>query len=240
MKPSDIEVRAPFSTLFPIDRETLEAIAADMRTNGYDAAQPIVLWRNSVVDGHTRLEAAMLAGVPDVPVVEREFADEDEALQYAIHTQRDRRNLTDADIVRLVGELDKRRTRAAGQTRDENGRLQPKAPSEAIGKSAVATAEIIGTSRQKVEKARAVLDKATPEVKAAVMAGERSINSAYQETRKDAKEKKEPVVKHKIGPPCDGMQFARLAIMDLEKIRSDDTERRQAFATVKEWINEHK
>lgn len=40
-----------------------------------------------------------------------------------------------------------------------------------------------------------------------------------------------------LGPPCNGMQFARMAIMDLEQIRSDDEERAQAFAFVKEWID---
>lgn len=39
-----------------------------------------------------------------------------------------------------------------------------------------------------------------------------------------------------LGPPCDGMQFARLAIMDLEQIRGDDAEREEAFAYVKQWI----
>ena len=43
----------------------------------------------------------------------------------------------------------------------------------------------------------------------------------------------------KVGPPCDGMQFARLAIMDLEQIRSDDIERHQAFEFIKGWIKEN-
>ena len=43
----------------------------------------------------------------------------------------------------------------------------------------------------------------------------------------------------KLGPPCNGMQFARMAIMDLEQIRDDDLEREQAITFVKEWINDH-
>jgi len=39
---------------------------------------------------------------------------------------------------------------------------------------------------------------------------------------------------------CDGMQFANMAIRNMEQINSDDTERDNAFATVKEWINENK
>jgi len=42
-----------------------------------------------------------------------------------------------------------------------------------------------------------------------------------------------------LGPPREGLRFARSAIMDLEQIRSDDIERAEAFATVKDWIDEH-
>ena len=44
----------------------------------------------------------------------------------------------------------------------------------------------------------------------------------------------------KLAPPSNGLQFARMAIMDLEQIRTDDTERREAFALVEKWINERK
>lgn len=48
----------------------------------------------------------------------------------------------------------------------------------------------------------------------------------------------EPVIERpKLGPPCDGMQFARLAIMDLEQIRDDDEQRNDAYSFVKEWID---
>lgn len=42
-----------------------------------------------------------------------------------------------------------------------------------------------------------------------------------------------------LGPPRDGMGFARLAIMDLEQIRPDDAERDAAFESVLAWISEH-
>lgn len=40
-------------------------------------------------------------------------------------------------------------------------------------------------------------------------------------------------------PPCMGLQFARLAIMDLEKIEKNDTERDEAFNMVRSWIDEN-
>lgn len=55
----------------------------------------------------------------------------------------------------------------------------------------------------------------------------------------EAEPESESVVPRKAGPPEFGMQFARIAIMKLQQIRKDDLERAKAFATVREWINEH-
>lgn len=45
-----------------------------------------------------------------------------------------------------------------------------------------------------------------------------------------------PEPARKLGPPRVGMQFARMALMDLEQIRPDDAEREQAFAQVLDWM----
>ena len=43
----------------------------------------------------------------------------------------------------------------------------------------------------------------------------------------------------KPGPSRLGMQYAHMAIMDLEQIRDDDLEREQAFAHIRGWLDEH-
>ena len=252
MNPTDLITQEPFKSLFPIKDQTLGAIAATMMQSGYDPAYPIIVWKhkNIVVDGHTRLLAAIAAGIEDVPVVEHDFPSEDVAVRYAIDCQRNRRNITDADIIRLVQELDKRRQ--AGRPKADDEKLaQPCANS----KSATDTAEAIGISTRKVEQARSVIDKATPEVKAAVEAGDMTINAASKTVNSKASTSTpspsvedgagtvpaEPATQalRKIGPPCDGMQFARMAIMDLEQIKTNDTERKKAFSKVKDWIFEN-
>ena len=40
----------------------------------------------------------------------------------------------------------------------------------------------------------------------------------------------------KLGPPRNGVQFARMAIMDLEKITDEDVEREEAFQMVTDWL----
>ena len=155
MNPNRIKTGEPFESLFPVDAHTLDAIAKDMELHGYDDAHPIVLWdeKGVVVDGHTRLQAAIAAGIDDVPVVFRAFWDEDTAVEYAIHCQRDRRNLSDADILRWIAEVDKRKTaqeRAAMGTPAREGNTLPSSEGKVNRQertSAQHTADIVGTSR---------------------------------------------------------------------------------------------
>lgn len=42
-----------------------------------------------------------------------------------------------------------------------------------------------------------------------------------------------------LGPPCNGLDFARMALMDLEQIRDDDAQRDAAFEFVLAWISDH-
>lgn len=240
MNPKKIKTGEPFESLFPVDAHTLDAIAKDMELHGYDDAHPIVLWdeKGVVVDGHTRLQAAIAAGIDDVPVVLSAFFDEDTAVEYAIHCQRDRRNLSDADMLRWIAEVDKRKTaqeRAAMAGRPKAG--ENLASSEAKfnrqeRKSAQQTADIVGTSRAKVEKARTVLDKATDEVKQAVEKGEMSINQAYNETVKRSK----PL---KIGPPSNGLTFCGFAISQMERIQENDVERSAAWDKMRNWLDKN-
>lgn len=50
----------------------------------------------------------------------------------------------------------------------------------------------------------------------------------------------EPIRCPTLGPPANGMQFARMALMDLEQIRDDDVERDAAFGCVLEWIRKRR
>ena len=175
--PNELICRAPFSTLFPPQPKIVETIAASMREHGYDQAFPVVVWVGVVVDGNCRVAAAKQANV-DVYYVDHQFPDEAAALAFAIACQLKRRNLTDADIVRCVAELDK--LKQAGRPSAE--KLAQGCAKSRPGKSAATTAAMLGISVRKVEQVRTVRDHAAPEVKAAVQDGAKSINSACRET----------------------------------------------------------
>ncbi len=181
-----IHTASPFKDLFPIRETVLNEIAEDMKVNGFDTALPIVIWgghKVTIVDGHTRYAAAVKIGLGKVPVKIRDFASEDDALNYAIKSQRNRRNLSDAELVNCVRELDRKKNA---------GRYQKLAPSEAdLGKSAFSTAKKLGISRTKVEKIRSINKHGTKETKDAIASGKMTINKAYNQTMKERKAENE-------------------------------------------------
>jgi hypothetical protein len=73
-----------------------------MEKNGFDNFKPIDVWQGIVIDGNSRFKAAIMAGIKEVAVYEHNFRNQEEALEYAIHNQRDRRNITDAEIYKHV------------------------------------------------------------------------------------------------------------------------------------------
>jgi hypothetical protein len=180
-----IKYRAPFRDLFPVDKKKVEAIAEHMKVNGYDKSQPVTLWDASsgrrgrhelvMIDGHTRLQAAGLSRIGTVYAVVVKFKDEAEALAYAVHNQRDRRNLTDGALLKCIAAMDKRKQQGA--------RTDLASPDAKSGKSSEETAAIVGTSSRKVEKARTVLAKADEQAKQEVLTGIKTINAAYNQIK---------------------------------------------------------
>jgi hypothetical protein len=200
-----------FSSLFAARPATVKGIEDDMRKYGFDAAHPVVIREEdgTLIDGHCRVHAAQQAGIAEVPAVFRHFADEDEALDYAIQTQRDRRNLTDADILCLVEQLDKRRARG-GDRRSRQAKTN--VPTGATERSSEDTAARIGVSSRTVERARQVIDSGKDAVIAAVRSGDKTIHKAATEVAKPKRKRKEEK---------DAGKAADRAVKQLNKIADD-------------------
>ncbi|WDP92230.1 MAG: ParB N-terminal domain-containing protein [Desulfobacter sp.] len=190
-----LTTRDPFDTLFPIAGETLAAIRQDMESNGFDPVFPIVVWEEEaiVVDGHTRFTAARDLGLEQVPVVMKSFDNEDDALLYSFHIQRNRRNMSDEDILKCLALLDN----IHGQGEDGEGEEAPKKTRKAVNEE---RAKELGISPAKVDKARKVLEHGDQEIREKVKSGEKSINKAFNEIQDQRRESGE--IK---GTPTDGL-----------------------------------
>jgi ParB family chromosome partitioning protein len=187
----DIKTASPFCDLFPVRKRVLDDIVWDMRRNGYDNSQPLVLWKdhgNVVIDGHTRLTAAKKADIYQIPVILKAFSDEEEALKYAIACQKNRRNLSDSDLVACVVELDKRMPSGYRSDIDENLAQD----CARLGRSSQKTADLLGVSARKVEQIRTVMDNANDEIKRMVKTGRMTVNSAYNRTVGARRDENEP------------------------------------------------
>jgi len=118
---ADLRREPPYSTIFSIDPKVKTAISENMMEFGFDESKPVDVWRQKmvVVDGNTRMEAAIEAGMDHVYVFYHDFRNDGEALEYAIHNQRNRRNLTDSEFLRCVDALDETNPRGGDVKSDE-------------------------------------------------------------------------------------------------------------------------
>jgi protein gp37 len=209
MELDKMQLREPFSTLFEIKPEVLGAIEKDMQEHGYDRGQPIVLWKGKriIVDGHTRYKAAQLVPLTTVTVIERPF--EDEAFDYAVHHQRDRRNLTDGEIRRLVQMVHERKARGGDRKSKE---AKSKASGEAFdrerGKGAEKTAKKLGVSTSKVERALAVNACADEATKRAVDSGEMTLSQADEQLREMRREEDKEKNARRFNKVASGIDWA--------------------------------
>jgi ParB-like chromosome segregation protein Spo0J len=222
----------PFASLFAIKPEVLAAIKADMESNGFDPSKPVNVWRKPdgtriLIDGYTRVRAAEELGLLRVTAYEKTFASEAEALAYAIHTQRDRRNLSDAELLRLIELVD----------RPQEGFNTSLAPFGAtvgsLSKTAAITADAVGISARKVERARVVLSDL--DEAAAVRRGDKTIHQAAQDAKAKQVFKSPSLAKPRRGPKATGMieedalaEGHRLLALVNALAASDSNERRRS------------
>ena len=182
-KLADITNEALFSGLFEVQTTTLDKIKKSMETNGYNPAWPLSCWRKSeaelvLLDGHTRFKAASDLGIEEAPVVEFKFIDEDAALEYAIHCQESRRNLSPAAFVEYLQRVEKRKNGDTGNLKQ--GANSPSGSIDPLGKTIAELAEITGKSETLVKRALKVVKEAKPEIVEKMKSGEMSVNAAVQ------------------------------------------------------------
>lgn len=177
----------PFMSLFSIGDGTLEAIKAAMQLNGFDRSKPVNVWKTMdgdriLVDGYTRIRAAEELGFLKVMAFEMSFKDQDEALAYAVHAQRDRRNISEPELLHLIELVDK----------PQEGFKTTIAPNGANVARSVKTAELtagkLGVSVRKVERVRAVI--ADPVEAEAVRMGKKTIHKAASDIEAKRRGKK--------------------------------------------------
>lgn len=176
---SEIEAHEKFRTLFKIDEDVLQRITSSMKRTGFDASQPVHIWKhtddvgtthNYLIDGYTRLSACKEAGITSVPYYEDKFDTEEQAFMHVLHLQVDRRNLAPEELLKFIEEL-----MGSEHVKHTKGRT-----SEVI-------AGTLGLSPRTVQKAINVIENGDEETKEKIASGEMTINRADKEIQKRKK-----------------------------------------------------
>jgi ParB-like chromosome segregation protein Spo0J len=183
--PKKIKTHPRFQGLLTIDEDLAEDLSADMTVEGYYRSIPIVLatWPGQkepvLIDGHTRVPAAIKAGVPKIPYVVETFDDIDGALEYIAKVQTHRRPTDDWVRYQLITELDRPLERGGDRRSEQAKSNTPAGGLETPRKtSAERTADLVGCSARTVERARRIRKDGTPEILEALRNREMTISQA--------------------------------------------------------------
>jgi ParB-like chromosome segregation protein Spo0J len=169
MRPEEIKIDPEIAGIFRIKEETVAEIVRSIKENDYDKSQPLVIWKgqNILVDGHTRLAAVNRLEMEEVPVVEKEFEDREDAILYTFDRQVLRRNLEPGEILAAAMLLKQRKEK------DGNGR------------AAEQLAKRLGVGVVTIYHARKVGAEAPEADIKAVQKGEKTIGEVYEKLKKN-------------------------------------------------------
>ena len=205
-----------YKAVFKQEEDKVQRIAEDMKANGFDKSQPIILDENyAILDGNSRYMACQIAGITKVPVIIKKFESKKEALLYALGLQMNRRNIADESI--LIDTYNK----LASMKDEEGNKLF----------TDVEIAEKLRVSPRQISKAKEVDLKATDEIKAALRAGEISLHKAYTTMKEEKKTEEIPVQEEEAQTPSEVVEETTESTPDAvieapvetAAIESDDT-----------------
>lgn len=178
LKIKDIVLIPEFEKMLAMDESVVAAMTDSMKNEGFKPGHELHVWFHDgkyiLIDGHTRRHCAIQAGLTTVPCIVHHFGTFEEAKQFALREQTDRRNLSDQEIAKMYMAL---------------ARMK-----DADGKKAKSDAEIaaeLQVSPRQIAKIKEVERKASAETLEAFKSGEISLNMAYNETKKELSEQKE-------------------------------------------------
>lgn len=184
MKTTEIRINPKFRDLIPpLAPDEYDQLEKNLQADGI--RDPLVLWGDILVDGHNRYEIARKHGL-EFQTVQRDFQDEDAAVRWIILNQFGRRNLPAYERAKLALRLKPMIAEQAKENQGERTDICQKSDRSTID-TKKELARIAGVSHDTIAKVEKIEAKATPELKAAVQSGEKSISQAYQEIRREEK-----------------------------------------------------
>lgn len=190
-----MEVNTKFKGLIPpLTSEEYHLLEQSILQDGVRDA--LVVWNNTLVDGHNRYEIAKKHGIESsLKFIHKDFTDEDDATIWIVHNQLGRRNLPPFVRIELVEFLEPllKKTAKVNSLANlkQNARNTEVKKSSPRGKTRDAIAMEAGVSHDTYRKAKELKKKAPPEVLQQLRNGSKKINTAYRELTVPKKEEEQ-------------------------------------------------
>ena len=189
----------------------------------------LVTWDEIILDGHNRYEICKKHEI-QFGYESKGLDNREQAKLWIICNQLARRNINPLQRKFLMGiqyKLEKSQGKRMDLTSDQND--QKLSTSERIA----VQHHVSPITVRRAEKFAEEVNKLPPEQKQEVLSGK-----AKKKKGKTIFKNEIPVIK-KGKPPSNGLQYARMAILQLEKIHKNDLERDQAFNLIIDWIKKN-
>lgn len=181
-----MQIDEEFKKLIPkLSNEEFKQLEENILAEG--CREPIVIWNNTIIDGHNRYEICSKHNV-DFKTISKDFSNKEEAKMWIIKNQFGRRNLSiyDRSVLALkLEDLFKEKAKENLKTSTGGSNPQPLQKSEKVEpiNTTKEIAKIAGTSHDTITKVKKIEENAPKEVKEKVKNGEMSINQAYGLTK---------------------------------------------------------
>ena len=195
----ELAINQNFQNLIPpLSPEELSALEASLKHEG--CRDPLVVWHNTIIDGHHRYGICSKHGISFNIIEKRELETELDVKLWMINNQFSRRNLTNIQKAELAIEMEKieqvqakerqlanlkqfskkEQTLEEGQSTDR----PDLAYREESGKSLEIAAKKAGIGYETVRKTKHILEKAPEELVKKVRKGDISIDRAFTQIQK--------------------------------------------------------
>ena len=188
-----IKIKEEFKKLIPaLTKEEYKQLENNCIAEGI--REKILMWNGFIIDGHNRYEISLKWDL-EIQTETKHFQDEEAVKEWMILNQFGRRNLSNYQRSVLALELEEVFSKKAKENLSKAG--SSFSPKEGLQISAKVQkvdtrqelSKVANVSHDTIAKVKKIQAQASEEVKAKLSTGEVSINSAYQEIKKEENKK---------------------------------------------------
>ena len=186
-----IKIKEAFKKLIPaLTKEEYKQLENNCIAEGI--REKILIWNGFIIDGHNRYEISLKWDL-EIQTETKHFQDEEAVKEWMILNQFGRRNLSNYQRSVLALQLEEVFSKKAKENLKLSGGRGVKGKQISAEVKPIETrkelSKVANVSHDTIAKVKKIQAEASEEVKAKLSTGEVSINSAYQEIKKEEKKK---------------------------------------------------